>query len=487
MQDLPTEILQQITDELPLRCLNAFSRASRRLREVSQRRLFAHMMFHPYALAEGTMVRTVPDEHRIQDAHRRLEFWSSAAISRYVRKVRVAPWGPWINHGVFESWRFSAPTGPLTLLPAFFGSLQKFTKLQELALQDIEVLPNFVAHISISPLLQTIVLENCKLPAGGACTGTPGSPRLRRLIVRTDAQSDSLPSWLPLLSASAGCLHILHLRNGLEALAGACDSETTLPAFPHVTNLTLRDTSFPNVRLLKHFPAVQRLHLSVEEFSGLLDSDLTVIRLPELTSLSVSCDLLPSLLHHEVVPNLSHLDVLECSPEIMVSALERTLAKSISTIRSLVLHLDCDESVNDGIPETLSKILAYFPTVSTFDLTITAAGSHGLARKQLCTLLSATSFPGNLRELQIRSFSSKAPKHDAMHSEFTRAREALAQRSPQLRYVWLEALRVLYRWQRVDQGSDEFLRNCSVEDARKEFTLFVAQATSTEYSMSAMG
>ncbi|KAJ7073886.1 hypothetical protein C8F01DRAFT_1010053 [Mycena amicta] len=490
MLELAAETWLEILQKLPRGSIVQVSLTNHRFRTLSIPLLFAHFKFHPYALNSNGYL--LPEATHLQAAYRRLEFWSSEPIARHVRSCHVEPW----NELFYPSWRFSVAEEPLQLLAAFFRCVDCLTILTKLSLYTIELLPNHLTRICCLPTLDALTVRECKMVPSATAIDHPTS---QTLILRVgalafehhDTETNRFRLWLP--PSHPHFLHPLSLIRGLTAL---CGDLATVPSSPNVKLLTFRmdalaATVEQNVRVVERFPSLKQLDIrECASRPDLTNFDVGIVRelrLPELTTLSAPCGLLPCFLHEEIAPILSSLSVLSCSPEIVASTLRRTALSQYPTIASLALDLvvaavDSESDAQHTVDQLVHEILSYFSALTILDLKLMwirdedDAEFNGIAQQFFSALPSTNALPPSLRGVSIHATFTYADdpeaEEDVGHSTLIPVREAFTARFTQLSYLWLDADTFLYRWRLGDEIIEEFFELDEVEDARETFDSF---------------
>ncbi|KAJ7057676.1 hypothetical protein C8F01DRAFT_1150626 [Mycena amicta] len=497
MPELANEIWLEILSGVSQDTLPGVSLTNRRFRALSTPLLFAHFVFHPYALRRK----------KLEKALQRLAFWSSESIARNVRSCSVTPWDAY-HPGTYTSWDSSTLAEPHALSNAFFRSLHCFALLKKLHFERIELLPSYVNSICLLPVLHTLVLERCYMgrsPTTFESTLAQSglALRVRNLTLSDhDTKKGTLQPWLSLLDPRR--LHTLHLLCDIKE---AYKYMETVPCFPNVEVLRFRMET-PDatgreqsryLRILEHFPAVTELVIYEWVPLGLTDFDarnVQDLRLPALTTVSIPCALLAFFLQGEIAPILAHLGVQSCTAEFMISALRQLESASrYPTVTSLAIDLtvdttDSDESPEDYMENVLQQILAFFPALLKLHVQIEClldfnsdyTSSNPIPMDFFSILPSITTMPQSLSGLSIRlPFSytdgmhiEPEPEHGASDSDLLPVQEALVGRCPNLSYLWLDGDLFLYRWRRADGCTDNFLGNddAYIRAFRKDFDSF---------------
>ncbi|KAJ7057673.1 hypothetical protein C8F01DRAFT_919655, partial [Mycena amicta] len=85
------EIWLEILDSVSRDTLPSVSLTNRRFRALSTPLLFAHFVFHPYAVGVPSKF-LLPEAENVENALQRLAFWSSEFIAPNVRSCSATAW-----------------------------------------------------------------------------------------------------------------------------------------------------------------------------------------------------------------------------------------------------------------------------------------------------------------------------------------------------------------------------------------------------------
>ncbi|KAJ7931135.1 hypothetical protein B0H13DRAFT_1858003 [Mycena leptocephala] len=478
MPEVGTEIWLEILSQLPHAILLDLALVNRTFARQCQQVLFRRFEFHPYAReSDGSLL--LPEPRDMEQALRRLDFWTSEAISPNVRRCDVSQW---FRYG---SRKFSASpdSEPYALLSTFFSRIGNFPKLVHLTFRDIQLSSAHLTILCGLPALRTLAVDRCEVT--GSSDAIDGQTLRVQMFTFADefAKKDALHPWLPLLDFRS--IHTLSLDCNLQGLS------KEFPRFAAVKVATLR-TEIANgaaaqecIRLLGHFPAIAELKLANSGHE-------TPAKIPNvdpaaaaLTKLAISCELLPAFLHAQSAPVLSDLTVLSCSPTQLVSALKKNGSTSPSlSIDSLAIALyDCVESLGDEedgwepdddlklqgtvTAPRLRTILTSFSSLTKLDVGIwcsikSRCNTNVIPMNLFTKLPSITSFPPTLITLLIRwtfgyeHVGDVDMMHNADESAFTAVTSRLVRTCPRLQYLWLDGdTMYVYRWRRTPRGSVE--------------------------------
>ncbi|KAJ7056310.1 hypothetical protein C8F01DRAFT_1155611 [Mycena amicta] len=475
MPELAADIWLEIAHILPRDALATVSLANRRLRELLKALLFAHFDFHPYELQERLLVGSdfprlprLPDPVGLQNTVERLEFWSSEAIAPLVRTCAVSPW-----HEPMEGWTFSASPTPFMLLETFFQHLERFKRLRGLTLRRANFHYSILVDSCAALKLDYLEVEHCGVvPPADIVTGN--RIRISRFFFADRAFDErSLAVWLTGFDRDALQDLELHCHFPLRTRG-----ELVVGPFANVgvMSLTMDFGFHEDLRLLAYFPALTSLSIrhwrnNSEDF--ILPPPGSV-HFPQLKILNTTWDLLPLLLSADFTPALEKLGVYACTPSSLISGLRTTLSPhSTQTISSLVLMLDHEgesdwESMQercDSARNGLEKILGFFPLLKELRVTylfnsflevddeenvqsisakyFAALPTIGSLGQTLTTLFITWAFEDD----SLAEYASSYRRHGASEDQLVATKNALLERCPELKNVWLDGNLFIYRWQ----------------------------------------
>ncbi|KAF7311170.1 hypothetical protein MKEN_01018200 [Mycena kentingensis (nom. inval.)] len=380
---LPTELLVQIFEDLPIADVLSVALADRRLSSIAYALRFRHLCLRPSPAAAKDF-----DSERI-------DFWVSKEISPLVKAVLVAPSKTSETHR-----QRAASTASCPLVSTFLRHTQNFTSLQSLTLESIQLPASSLPSLCGLPPLQSLAVCDCDIIGRGESRAP--QELLRRLSTRAFERVDSperissgLQLWWDILDARA--LERLELTCALGPWSASADT-SVIPDVSNVRELSLTmDLGWLRadaIAVLAPFCGLERLRL--RSLGGVVrDIEMSGVEVafPFLRELDTHCALLPGVLGDSDAESgvLERLEICDCTGSALLETL-RSVGAHLQAITMLTLHLDTPLTADE-----LRGALELVPRLTHLELVSTIAGDV----RSLLAALPTIPFPPPLRVLRV--------------------------------------------------------------------------------------